>query len=317
MHIANRYRRAVGCLRPGGSGDAGRVAACASASMRSLLHFLSPYLVSVATGLLLATGAAFQPAALRRSPTSAIRRASGTCSPAHTGTFLRGTDCLQRSCMRGCRCGDSARSCPRPRAPLATGLRNLIVASRLHSFLSTASRWPRPLLPDRVWVGSLRWRSACTRFPIVSGDFAVLLHAGYTATSALRMAVLPSLGRATRSGFGCCLRAPVEARRSTGCLFLPISAASFLYIACVNLLPELRHQHSRLGIALQVLCLFGGVALVCACRRIARRIAAQRPRAATDIQLLIFGSSNARYQNLLRGGRSAVCHTNVVFSCMQ
>jgi zinc and cadmium transporter len=43
---------------------------------------------------------------------------------------------------------------------------------------------------------------------------------------------------------------------------LPISAASFLYIACVNLLPELRHQHSRLGIALQMLCLFGGAALV-------------------------------------------------------
>jgi hypothetical protein len=30
----------------------------------------------------------------------------------------------------------------------------------------------------------------------------------------------------------------------------------------VNLLPELRHQHGRLALALQMLCLFGGAALV-------------------------------------------------------
>jgi zinc and cadmium transporter len=43
---------------------------------------------------------------------------------------------------------------------------------------------------------------------------------------------------------------------------LPISAASFLYIACVNLLPELRHQRGRWAVALQMLCLLGGAALV-------------------------------------------------------
>jgi zinc and cadmium transporter len=43
---------------------------------------------------------------------------------------------------------------------------------------------------------------------------------------------------------------------------LPISAASFLYIACVNLLPEMRHQRGRWVVVLQMLCLFGGAALV-------------------------------------------------------
>jgi zinc and cadmium transporter len=91
------------------------------------------------------------------------------------------------------------------------------------------------------------------------GDFAVLLHAGYTATSALRMAVLPSLGAL----LGVALVAAFGASGGTAVYWLlPISAASFLYIACVNLLPELRHQHGRLALALQMLCLFGGAALV-------------------------------------------------------
>jgi zinc and cadmium transporter len=87
----------------------------------------------------------------------------------------------------------------------------------------------------------------------------VLLHAGYTAISAFRMAVLPSLGAL----LGVALVATFGASGGMAVYWLlPISAASFLYIACVNLLPELRHQHSRLAMALQMLCLFGGAALV-------------------------------------------------------
>ena len=43
---------------------------------------------------------------------------------------------------------------------------------------------------------------------------------------------------------------------------LPVSAASFLYIACSNLLPELRQPQGRFALLLQMMCLFGGAALV-------------------------------------------------------
>ena len=73
------------------------------------------------------------------------------------------------------------------------------------------------------------------------------------------MAVLPSLGALVGVG---AVAAFGAANSTSVAWLLPISAASFLYIACVNLLPELRHQHSRRAIVLQMVCLFAGAALV-------------------------------------------------------
>jgi zinc and cadmium transporter len=135
---------------------------------------------------------------------------------------------------------------------------NLIVASSLHSFLDGVSVAAAFAAGPRVgWITALA--ISLHEVPHRVGDFAVLLHAGYSATSALRMAVLPSLGAL----LGVALVAAFGASGGTAIYWLlPISAASFLYIACVNLLPELRHQHSRFAIALQMVCLFGGAALV-------------------------------------------------------
>jgi zinc and cadmium transporter len=135
---------------------------------------------------------------------------------------------------------------------------SLIVASSLHSFLDGVSVAAAFAAGPRVgWITALA--IGLHEVPHRVGDFAVLLHAGYTAASAFRMAVLPSLGAL----FGVALVAAFGASGGTAVYWLlPISAASFLYVACVNLLPELRHQHSRVGVALQMLCLLGGAALV-------------------------------------------------------
>ncbi len=45
-------------------------------------------------------------------------------------------------------------------------------------------------------------------------------------------------------------------------LLLPVSAGSFLYIATANLLPELQEECGGSRVALQILCLVAGVALV-------------------------------------------------------
>jgi zinc and cadmium transporter len=213
-----------------------------------------PYLVSVATGLLLAT-------ALLHLLPEAIASLGNTPRVWYllAGGIL-GLFCVEQIVAAIVHTGDAGVVHVHAHGHAHHSLRpaNLIVASSLHSFLDGVSVAAAFAAGPRVgWITALA--ISLHEVPHRVGDFAVLLHAGYSATSALRMAVLPSLGAL----LGVALVAAFGASSGTAVYWLlPISAASFLYIACVNLLPELRHQHSRLAIALQMLCLFGGAALV-------------------------------------------------------
>jgi zinc and cadmium transporter len=213
-----------------------------------------PYLVSVATGLLLAT-------ALLHLLPEAIASLGNTPRVWYllAGGIL-GLFCLEQIVAALVHTGDTAIVHVHAHGHAHHSLRpaNLIVASSLHSFLDGVSVAAAFAAGPRVgWITALA--ISLHEVPHRVGDFAVLLHAGYSATTALRMAVLPSLGAL----LGVALVAAFGASGGTAVYWLlPISAASFLYIACVNLLPELRHQHSRLAVALQMLCLFGGAALV-------------------------------------------------------
>jgi zinc and cadmium transporter len=213
-----------------------------------------PYLVSVATGLLLAT-------ALLHLLPEAIANLGNTPRVWYllAGGIL-GLFCVEQIVAAIVHTGDTGVVHVHTHGHTHHSLRpaNLIVASSLHSFLDGVSVAAAFAAGPRVgWITALA--ISLHEVPHRVGDFAVLLHAGYSATNALRMAVLPSLGAL----LGVALVAAFGASGGTAVYWLlPISAASFLYIACVNLLPELRHQHSRLAIALQMLCLFGGAALV-------------------------------------------------------
>jgi zinc and cadmium transporter len=213
-----------------------------------------PYLVSVATGLLLAT-------ALLHLLPEAIAKLGNTPRVWYllVGGIL-GLFCVEQIVAAIVHTGDTGVVHVHAHGHTHHSLRpaNLIVASSLHSFLDGVSVAAAFAAGPRVgWITALA--ISLHEVPHRVGDFAVLLHAGYSATNALRMAVLPSLGAL----LGVALVAAFGASGGTAVYWLlPISAASFLYIACVNLLPELRHQHSRLAIALQMLCLFGGAALV-------------------------------------------------------
>jgi zinc and cadmium transporter len=213
-----------------------------------------PYLVSVATGLLLAT-------ALLHLLPEAIASLGNTPRVWYllAGGIL-GLFCLEQIIAAIVHTGDTGVVHVHAHGHAHHSLRpaNLIVASSLHSFLDGVSVAAAFAAGPRVgWITALA--ISLHEVPHRVGDFAVLLHAGYSATSALRMAVLPSLGAL----LGVAVVAAFGASGGTAVYWLlPISAASFLYIACVNLLPELRHQHSRIAVALQILCLFGGAALV-------------------------------------------------------
>ncbi|HZD77779.1 MAG TPA: ZIP family metal transporter [Acidobacteriaceae bacterium] len=218
---------------------------------------LLPYLVSIATGLLLAT-------ALLHLLPEAIANLGNTPRVWYLlAGGLLGLFCVEQLVAAIVHSEDPEAAIVHVHAHdghAHHSLRpaNLIVASSLHSFLDGVSVAAAFAAGPRVgWITALA--ISLHEVPHRVGDFAVLLHAGYTATSALRMAVLPSLGAL----LGVALVAAFGATGGTAVYWLlPISAASFLYIACVNLLPELRHQHGRLALALQMLCLFGGAALV-------------------------------------------------------
>lgn len=213
-----------------------------------------PYLVSVATGLLLATALLHllpeAIAALGNTPRVWYLLAGG----------ILGLFCLEQIVAAIVHTGDTTIVHAHTHDHGSHGLRptNLIVASSLHSFLDGVSVAAAFAAGPRVgWITALA--VSLHEVPHRVGDFAVLLHLRYSARNALRMAVLPSLGAL----LGVAIVAAFGASGGTAVYWLlPISAASFLYIACVNLLPELRHQHSRLAVALQMLCLFGGAALV-------------------------------------------------------
>src|SRR5215469_11121460 len=149
-----------------------------------------PYLVSVATGLLLAT-------ALLHLLPEAIASLGNTPRVWYLlAAGILGLFCVEQIVAAIVHAGDA--NVVHVHAHGHThhhSLRpaNLIVASSLHSFLDGVSvAAPFAAGPRVGWITALA--ISLHEVPHRVGDFAVLLHAGYSATSALRMAVLPSLG---------------------------------------------------------------------------------------------------------------------------
>lgn len=223
----------------------------------ALTAFL-PYLVSVATGLLLAT-------ALLHLLPEAIAALGNTPRVwwLLTGGLL-GLFCLEQVVSLVVHGGDGMEvhthgpGHAHSHGPHALRPANLMVASSLHSFLDGVSVAAAFAAGPRVgWITALA--VSLHEVPHRVGDFAVFMHLRYNAARALRMAVWPSMGALVGVG---AVAAFGAASGTAVYWLLPISAASFLYIACVNLLPELRHQRSPRAILLQMLCLFAGAALV-------------------------------------------------------
>ncbi len=137
---------------------------------------------------------------------------------------------------------------------------NLVLAAMLHSFVDGTA-----LATAFVASPRLGWLTAVAiglhEVPHRIGDFAVLIHLGQTSRRALQLALfagLPSL-------LGVVLVMLVGAGQSHAVAYLlPISAGSFVYIATVNLLPEIQ-QECKIGRVLwQLAWLALGAVLVAA-----------------------------------------------------
>ena len=135
---------------------------------------------------------------------------------------------------------------------------NLLLASMLHSTVDGATIAAAFAAGERTgWLTALA--VALHEVPHRMGDFALLVQLRVPLGRALRFAVLAGLPALLGAGVVLLLGA---AEQHAVLWLLPISAGSFLYIALVNLLPELQVECRGWRVAAQLACVGLGVALV-------------------------------------------------------
>ena len=97
--------------------------------------------------------------------------------------------------------------------------------------------------------------------PQEAGDFAVLLHAGYTKRRALWLNFLSAV--ASIIGAIALLLSGREAAVSSA-WFLPVAAGGFIYVAVADLIPELRKTKEAKSSILQILAVLVGILVMVA-----------------------------------------------------
>lgn len=242
-----------------GVGVVQALAVSAAWLLRSREPFLRRYLplfVSLAVGVLLAT-------ALLHLLPEAIQQLGNRLSVwllvGGTMLVLFATERLV-SVFAGAPAEQVASSLPPHRHGLRTGPTSLLVASMLHSFVDGTALTTAFAAGTRIgWLTTLA--IALHEIPHRTGDFALLVHLGIPTRRALRLVLLAG----APAFVGVLVVALVGLGRVDRVLWLlPISAASFLYIATVNLMPEIQAETSPVEVALELASLALGVFLVIA-----------------------------------------------------
>jgi zinc and cadmium transporter len=98
---------------------------------------------------------------------------------------------------------------------------------------------------------------AAHEIPQEVGDFAILLHAGYSRRKALMLNV-PSAGAGGLGAIAACVSFDLLPRMLP--YFLALAAASFLYVAMADLIPGLHRGRTDAGSMRQILLIGAGIA---------------------------------------------------------
>lgn len=93
------------------------------------------------------------------------------------------------------------------------------------------------------------------------GDFAILLRAGFDRWSAARMQLSTALVGVLGACFALYAQSPKGTENATAWI-LPFTSGGFLYIALVNVVPDLLEESSLRQSLLQILLIFCGVAVM-------------------------------------------------------
>ncbi|XP_017384696.1 zinc transporter ZIP13 isoform X1 [Cebus imitator] len=90
------------------------------------------------------------------------------------------------------------------------------------------------------------------------GDFAILLRAGFDRWSAAKLQLSTALGGLLGAGFAICTQSP-KGVEETVAWVLPFTSGGFLYIALVNVLPDLLEEEDPWRSLQQLLLLCAGI----------------------------------------------------------
>jgi zinc and cadmium transporter len=139
----------------------------------------------------------------------------------------------------------------------ATKPATLLLGSLTHSLVDGTSVAAAFSVDPRVgWVTALA--VGLHEVPHRLGDFALLLHMGVKRGPAALLAILA--GGSSLVGWAVVAVLGAHGSQQVAWL-LPVSAGSFLYISLVDLLPELQSERRPSAVLLQIACLAAGIAL--------------------------------------------------------
>ncbi|XP_056382508.1 zinc transporter ZIP13 isoform X2 [Hyla sarda] len=93
------------------------------------------------------------------------------------------------------------------------------------------------------------------------GDFAILLRAGFDRWSAAKMQLMTAMGGIFGAGFAVCAQSPKGAVEAVAWI-LPFTSGGFLYIALVNVLPDLLEEKNTRNSLVQVLLISCGIVVM-------------------------------------------------------
>ena len=203
---------------------------------------LVPWLVSYAVGALLGVSTlAILPSALEQLPAT---RVLGTLLIGILVFFLLEKLVLWRHChTHDCEVHDGA-------------VFPVLVGDAFHNFVDGAVVAAAVLTSVPLGI-STALAVAAHEIPQEAGDFAILLHAGYSRRRALLLNVLS----AAASGLGAiaaCISFDLVPRMLP--YFLALAAASFLYVAMADLIPGLHRGRTDAGSMRQILLIGAGIA---------------------------------------------------------
>jgi zinc and cadmium transporter len=203
---------------------------------------LVPWLVSYAVGALLGVALlAILPSALAQLPAS---RVFGTLLIGILLFFLLEKLVLWRHChTHDCEVHDGS-------------VLPVVVGDAFHNFVDGAAIAAAVMTSVPLGV-SMAVAVAAHEIPQEVGDFAILLHAGYSRSKALVLNVLSALASALGA-----IAAYFAFELTPRMLpyFLALAAASFLYVAMADLIPGLHRGRTDAGSMRQILLIGAGVA---------------------------------------------------------
>ncbi len=231
-----------------------------------LLRWL-PFLVSGAAGVLLATACLdLLPEAVRRSggdPSVWLIFLGSLLALFCLGTLTNSEDVhiphdtgLEATTVQGLEAAFPAMG-HHHHGSRSKGMAPLLLGSALHSAidgLAIATAFAAGRGPG--WTAAIA--VGLHELPHRLGDFSLLVHKGLTRRLAAQLAI--GAGAAAFAG-GLAVLAFGHYAQAARWL-LPVSAASFLYIALVDLVPEVQSQPRSGRMPWEIVCLLGGAALI-------------------------------------------------------